>query len=488
MYDKASKSLGGGIKAHKIKHALSVCIIFLSTLCAAIVVAGVSLSAMETAGAVTYNHTYYTKFPIYNESSKAWQDVVFKIESDSSSGGLVPMDIYAHMYNTSVYEFSTYSSGGSVINCKITFTKNATLCKNYFYEMYLAGGSIYSFYFNSAYQIYNKGIYVTTTSESDAETLHFTIEQKCSTKGGLEWFRDQVNIGYTVRYVLLKNDIDLLGTEWTPIGVAKDTSVNSKSRNIFNGTFNGGGYYIKNFKITNGPEYSKYLLSAGSGYGGIGLFSFTEDATIMNLAVSDFTINVQGSGHDYNHWGDFIQVGGIVGLSISDLTMDNCAVINASIKVTGNNSKDFTTGGIIGLHLCSDNTSKLTITNCMTNNLSLTINEGWGFTAGGLIGGISQAIKDKISNTTACEISKCYVSASLNTTNSSTKHARNSLYGFVGLTPIFKVNFDGCYERCTFSGDWYYSYHFMGNRLNNSAAIITYNNCYYNEGSGDVAW
>ncbi len=71
----------------------------------------------------------------------------------------------------------------------------------------------------------------------------------------------------------LKNDIDLGGVEWTPIGSALRP---------YSGTFDGKGYCIKNFKITTSHEYC-------------GLFGYTKNATIKNLEVTQVVIDIENA-------------------------------------------------------------------------------------------------------------------------------------------------------------------------------------------------
>ncbi|MFP4478108.1 MAG: GLUG motif-containing protein [Candidatus Izemoplasmatales bacterium] len=88
----------------------------------------------------------------------------------------------------------------------------------------------------------------------------------------------------------LDQDIDLNGQEWTPIGTFNMP---------FRGHFNGNGYTISNFKITE-----NHL-----GYNG--LFGYVE-GDIENLNVIDFDINISS---------DFlVNVGGLVGSTYGSVT------------------------------------------------------------------------------------------------------------------------------------------------------------------------
>ena len=106
---------------------------------------------------------------------------------------------------------------------------------------------------------------------------------------------------------VLTADIDLENAAWTPIGPGEGSS--------YTGTFDGKGYTIKNLNV--------------SGSGNIGLFGYTEGATIRNLTVAGSVTGTNESG----------TVGGIVGYA-SRGTIENCGnlcIVNGNIA-----------GGIVG--------------------------------------------------------------------------------------------------------------------------------------------
>ncbi len=153
----------------------------------------------------------------------------------------------------------------------------------------------------------------------------------------------------TVPKARLVNDIDLEESEWTPIN--------------YNGTFDGAGHKISNFRIT---------LS----YENVGFFSSINNAVVENLTICDFYINTEhifsGSaggiaGSSYNSKvknctvsnADIsfsavynCYVGGIVGNSTSYYeTFDNCSVLSTNILSSCAGSSEYDTayvGGIVG--------------------------------------------------------------------------------------------------------------------------------------------
>ncbi|MGM7635500.1 GLUG motif-containing protein [Bacillus sp. Hm123] len=115
----------------------------------------------------------------------------------------------------------------------------------------------------------------------------------------------------------LVNDIDLSDFKWNPIG---------ESTTPFKGTFDGKGYKILNLTITTANNR-------------IGLFGFTDGASIRNVAVENVNIESTNS-----------LIGGLVGY-FTNSTMDNC-------YTTGDLKGSYMVGGLIG------GTSNSTISNC----------------------------------------------------------------------------------------------------------------------------
>lgn len=114
---------------------------------------------------------------------------------------------------------------------------------------------------------------------------------------------------------VLKNDLDLEGVSWVPIGGASP----------FTGTFDGDGYTISNLTLDD---------SAGVYTDGVGLFG-NASGTIQNLNLSNFTITGQN------------KVGALVG-NLFGGTIHKCCSLEGS--VTGLVSK---AGGLVG-YMSSD--------------------------------------------------------------------------------------------------------------------------------------
>ena len=154
---------------------------------------------------------------------------------------------------------------------------------------------------------------------------------------------------------VMSADIDLGGSEWTPIGT-------SSTDYYFSGNFDGGGY-----------EFQNYVPSTSHTYSGIfGVVSATdsdESVKIANVSVSG-TGSLKSTG------------GGIVGLARGSgtVTIDSC-VSDVDIAYSGSGTVRF--GGIVGY--CSASAGTLVIQNCV-NYGSISCSGSGQLYAGGIIG------------------------------------------------------------------------------------------------------
>ena len=129
--------------------------------------------------------------------------------------------------------------------------------------------------------------------------------------------------------IILDNDIDLNGYEWTPIGISNPSNVFCS----FDGTFDGNGHTIKGLHISNVDSYRM----------GVGLFGvfLNSNAIIKNLKVSG-DINVTPNGYSYS-------VGGIAGyIQASNVQIEDCT---SDVKITvnsGSSDDSNRIGGVVG--------------------------------------------------------------------------------------------------------------------------------------------
>lgn len=232
-------------------------------------------------------------------------------------------------------------------------------------------------------------------------------------------FRTKVNAGTTYEglFVKLMGDIDC-GASWTPIGT---------SSNNFKGTFDG-----------NNKTITYVIPSTSTGF--LGLFGYTQNATIKNLNVDatitqtgGYTGNIgavvarQEGGTVYgctasgNITSESNNIGGIVGRNYGSVnsTVSNCS---SSVNITSSRSNANYIGGIQGYFYTAG-----TVTNCSASG-DIYAPEGTGTYIGGIAG----------TTTGSSSISGCGF----------TGHVRGSAY--VGMVLGSKANATTI-SNCTYS-------------------------------------
>lgn len=148
-------------------------------------------------------------------------------------------------------------------------------------------------------------------------------------------FKDMAND--VTAYYKLANDIDFKGESISIF----------KSSKIFKGNFDGAGYTVSNFVLTS----NVYM----------GLFGYIEDATIVNLNVSNVTVDLSSTGRGETY------MGALVGKAINS-TITNCHSSNVNFKFSGYSTAKVSLGGFAGrLHStivdnCSTETTSIEIT------------------------------------------------------------------------------------------------------------------------------
>ena len=165
-------------------------------------------------------------------------------------------------------------------------------------------------------------LYCTYTTKVEIPPLEHSLVngvcQNCSLTG-ISTAEELMNIAMDGRYILLGN-IDLGGMEWTPLG-----NYDAK----FTGVFDGDGYVISNFKIT---EFNGYE---------VGLFG-NVIGDIKNLGVENYTIDISSSQRTS------IYAGALVG-RLSGTVTDCYAIgqINCAPLSTNSFSSVYA-GGLVG--------------------------------------------------------------------------------------------------------------------------------------------
>ena len=106
---------------------------------------------------------------------------------------------------------------------------------------------------------------------------------------------------YRSAYYSLRNNLDLSGRTWQPIGKTSTTTY------AFAGVFNGNGHTISGLTSSMQASFSAY-----------GLFGFTRDAIIKNLIVKDV-----------NYLAETDKTGAFIGRSVTASRLINCVYIDS---------------------------------------------------------------------------------------------------------------------------------------------------------------
>ena len=250
-----------------------------------------------------------------------------------------------------------YTENGATINCweanvvpDYTITKlraNGTEERNLSAAITPEAGKFYNITLNKdkGYTDDGQGNYTVTSAEGLKNIAELVNE---------EWKLD-INI-------ILTNNIDLTGIDWTPIGTSFSNS--------YTGTFDGGNHTITGLTVTGSDQYVGLFGHIGSG------------GTVKDVTLEEVKIESNN---------DMSAVGGVAGRSYG--TLENCSV-SGSVSGSG------IAGGVVGYQ------SGGFLTGCSS---SATVN------AGGVAGGVA-GLTDSGATLTACYHANGTVSGPAGTT------------------------------------------------------------------------
>lgn len=266
----------------------------------------------------------------------------------------------------------------------------------------------------------------------------------------LQAFRDIVNgengrTQNTAACAVLTADIDLENQLWTPIGIWQNRGIQQP----YSGTFDGGGYAIRNLYVNNSEAYT-------------GLFGSAHNATFRNLTITGSVTANNSDGYS----------GGLLGRGTGTLTITNC--INAA-TVTSSEAA----GGLVGIFTAQDQSDTLTITGCA--NLGTVTAEV-----------LSAGIISQITGTGM--ISDCYNAGRLERLNQKGFVATGGIAAWASLgndDPARTLTFRSCYAVGTLKkGDQDRTGGIVGRVIPNyTLATERYRleNCYYLDTTADKA-
>ena len=158
---------------------------------------------------------------------------------------------------------------------------------------------------------------------------------------------------YEEKAILLTNNIDLEGEEWTPIGYypMSNSSPADESNKPFKGIFDGCGYEVDNFTINTTDKVQ-------------GLFGLVDNGKVANVGVGANSSVTGGTG-----------TAGVIGYAYNGTKVYNCY---NKASITGNSN----VGGVVAIVL-----NNCTILNC--HNLA-------PISGGIYVGGITATINDNV--------------------------------------------------------------------------------------------
>lgn len=296
------------------------------------------------------------------------------------------------------------------------------------------------------------------TSGSGTETDPYIV----SSAEELAYISTQVAAGnsYSGVWFELKHDIDLEGVTWQPIGLSLDLP--------FSGNLDGRGYSITNMSI-NGTSY-------------LGLFGYSNGATIMNLTVEG-TITASGEGiggfsgrarnstfinciSKVDITGQGRIIGGIVGYDVGGNTISYCGNEGDLSSVYQTDYVMWGTGGITGYS--SGTVSQTVISYCYNTGEMST----YAPTVGGLVGYASGD---------GASISYSYSTGNVTSYYTGSNVSYGGVGGFIGRTYNSYTTITNCYSSGTVtapSSSTPYVGSFIGNSYNTVTSSTSYTNCW----------
>ena len=187
------------------------------------------------------------------------------------------------------------------------------------------------------------------SSTYSSYTISYKSEHEVAVDGqgmSVAAFRDSVNAGnsYAGKTVVLLRNLDLSGSEWTPIG--------QKNGNKFSGVFDGKNFKVEGMTISNTTE----IQNSDTFDGYAAFFGAINGGTVKNLSV-------YGSVNSKNAAGVVARVDG------------NSSVINCHNYATVTAPSDGKAGGVI----CLTNAAAISVQDCTNSG---TVSGGNSGTAG----------------------------------------------------------------------------------------------------------
>ena len=261
----------------------------------------------------------------------------FAANSNLTSGKAVPsVKQYSYdsdgneVYNSQVNKITF---GGSYTQAETTFT-GLTADTNYLFKLYVT-------YDSSDELITTLKAKTSSTGSADSATEIATAEE----------FITKTNEDTEGNFVLTA-DLDFTGVDLTESKLS--------SSNPFKGTFDGKNHTISNVTLSTGTN--------------IGLFNYTDEATIKNFTID----NVIGN---YSSGRASAQLGAVAGTA-KETVFENITVSNVEYTIQSNTTAILKVGGVVGYGTAS------TFVNVNVDNISITFSRMRQRVSVGLFAGI----------------------------------------------------------------------------------------------------
>lgn len=208
-----------------------------------------------------------------------------------------------------------------------------------------------------------------TASKNDEAPI---LSNQITNVNDLLQFANNVKNGYSYagETITLKNDIDLSGVEWEPIG---------NHNKPFSGVFEGNNHKISNLKVTSVANSKSGDRSAY-----IGFFGCITDGEVNNLTVENINISINISNTD--NISD-ASVGGIVGFMDTydkDISLSNCKTTGNINVIDDTNKAVISIGGLIGDFATNQYNDSYNM-NMLYSSVNINASGNW-INAGGIVG------------------------------------------------------------------------------------------------------
>lgn len=252
-----------------------------------------------------------------------------------------------------------------------------------------------------------------TSKDDTSKTIEITSAEEL---GLLSY---EVNNGNTYEgwTITLKNDIDLSGHNWDPIGHYTESYIDSNTK-VFKGSFDGDNHTISNMNIN--------IENVSDNDSAFGFFGGVLKGCVKNLKFENSNVEIGNSS-------DSICVGTVAGYfagsEVSNITVDNSVI-------KGNGSNSVLVGGLCGCLYDSTSSSYTSnISNIVVSKITLSANTNdWKY-RGGMIGFINE-YRSVINNCYSSNITFMEEAAQDNYDYSGT------LFGFANGSTVSSCYFD----------------------------------------------